>query len=171
MAGARRLVNEVRTGLEEAIVTPPVGTPLKVVDVLDTEWMGKPVRQHVREFATLFAIIFTGIGSYKTYHGGVSTASLAWALAGIAIGLLGYRAPRLLHPVWKGWMKLAHYLSLVMTFVILLLTWCIGFIPMAYLLKALRIKRIDLSYKSGATTYWEIRDPKYDDFKRLEQQF
>jgi len=171
MAGARRLANEVRTGLEEAVVTHPISITKDVVDVLDTSWMGKPVRTHVREFAVLFAIIFTTIASYKTYKFGISATSLAWALSGVIIGLLGYRAPRLLHPLWKGWMKLAHYMSFVMTSLIMALTWIIGFVPMAMLLKVLRVKRIDLSYKSGATTYWETRDPKYDDFKRLEQQF
>ena len=171
MAGARGLAYEVRTGLGDSTVTLNVANTDQVVDVLDTDWMGKSVRTHVREFAVLFAIIFTGIASYKTYRYGVTSASLTWAIGGIVIGILGYRAPRLLHPLWKGWMKLAHYLSLVMTFVIMSLTWTIGFIPMAMLLKALRIKTIDLSYKSGAATYWETRDPKYDDFKRLEQQF
>ena len=171
MAGARGLANEIRTGLEEPLVSMTVANNDRVVDVLDSQWMGKPVRTHVREFAVLFAIIFTGIASFKTYRYGVSIQSLAWALSGIVIGILGYRAPRVLHPLWKGWMKLAHYLSLVMTFVIMSLTWTIGFVPMAMLLKVLRIKTIDLSYKSGATTYWETRDPKFDDFKRLEQQF
>ena len=171
MAGARGLANEIRTGLEEPLVSMTVANNDRAVDVLDSQWMGKPVRTHVREFAVLFAIIFTGIASFKTYRYGVSTQSLAWALSGIVIGILGYRAPRLLHPLWKGWMKLAHYLSLVMTFVIMSLMWTIGFVPMAMILKALRIKTMDLSYKSGATTYWETRDPKFDDFKRLEQQF
>jgi hypothetical protein len=133
--------------------------------------MGKSVRVHVREFAVLFAIIFTTIASYQTFYYGVTTSSLVWALTGIVIGILGYRAPRVLHPLWKGWMKLAHYLSIVMTFVIMSLVWTVGFVPMAMVLKALRIKTMDLSYKTGVSTYWETRDPKYDDFKRLEQQF
>ncbi|MEY4667911.1 MAG: Saxitoxin biosynthesis operon protein SxtJ [Pseudomonadota bacterium] len=171
MARARGLANEVRTGLEDAVVTLPSETKKEVIDVLDSQWMGKSVKVHVREFAVLFAIIFTSIASYQTYHYGVTVSSLAWALAGIVIGILGYRAPRVLHPLWKGWMKLAHYLSIVMTFVIMSLTWTIGFVPMAMILKVLRIKTIDLSYKSNAVTYWETRDPKFDDFKRLEQQF
>lgn len=171
MAGARGLANEVRTGLEEAVVTRPPETTPEVKDVLDSAWMGKAVRVHVREFAVLFAIIFTTIASYRTFYYGVTTSSLVWALSGIVIGILGYRAPRVLHPLWKGWMKLAHYLSLVMTFVIMSLVWTVGFVPMAFILKALRIKTMDLSYKTGAATYWETRDPKYDDFKRLEQQF
>lgn len=171
MARARGLAYEVRTGLGDSSVPLSVANTYQVVDVLDTDWMGKPVRTHVREFAVLFAIIFTGIASYKTYRYGVTTASLTWAIGGIVIGILGYRAPRALHPLWKGWMKLAHYLSLVMTFVLMSITWMIGFVPMAMLLKALRIKTMDLSYKTGASTYWETRDPKFDDFKRLERQF
>jgi hypothetical protein len=171
MAGARGLANEVRTGLEEAVVTRPPETTTEVKDALDTDWMGKSVRVHVREFAVLFAIIFTTIASYQTFYYGVTTSSLVWALTGIVIGILGYRAPRVLHPLWKGWMKLAHYLSIVMTFVIMSLVWTVGFVPMAMVLKALRIKTMDLSYKTGVSTYWETRDPKYDDFKRLEQQF
>lgn len=171
MAGARGLANEVRTGLEEAVVTRPPETTTEVKDVLDSGWMGKSVRVHVREFAVLFAIIFTTIASYQTFYYGVTTSSLVWALSGIVIGILGYRAPRVLHPLWKGWMKLAHYLSIVMTFVIMSLVWTVGFVPMAIVLKVLRIKTMDLSYKTGVATYWETRDPKYDDFKRLEQQF
>ena len=165
------MANEVRTGLEEPVVTQSVANSDQIGDVLDSQWMGKSVRTHVREFAVLFSIIFTAIASFKTYRYGVTTNSLAWALGGIVIGILGYRAPRALHPLWKGWMKFAHYLSLVMTFVIMSLTWTIGFVPMAMILKVLRIKTMDLSYKSGAATYWETRDPKFDDFKRLEQQF
>lgn len=165
------MANEVRTGLEEPVVTLSVANKDQVVDVLDTDWLGKSVRTHVREFAVLFAIIFTGIASYRTYRYGVTASSLTWAVGGIVIGILGYRAPRALHPLWKGWMKLAHYISFVMTFVIMSLTWTIGFVPMAMFLKVLRIKTMDLSYRSGASTYWETRDPKFDDFKRLEQQF
>ena len=171
MAGARRLANEVRTGLEDAVVTHPMQSKKEVLDVLDTQWMGKSTRVHVCEFAVLFAIISLGVAIYKTYSYGVSTESISWTFAGIIIAILGYRAPRVLYPLWKGWMKLAHYLSVVMTFVIMLLTWVIGFVPMAILLKTLRVKRIDLSYKSGVETYWETRDSKYDDFKRLELQF
>ncbi len=68
-------------------------------------------------------------------------------------------------------MKMAHYLSIVMTFVILSVAWTIGFVPMAYLLKILRIKPMNLSYKAKVSTYWETRDTKYDDFKRLELQY
>jgi hypothetical protein len=68
-------------------------------------------------------------------------------------------------------MKFAHYLSVVMTFVLLAVTWSVGFIPMALTLKLFKVGRIDLAYGGQRTTYWEDRNPKYDDFKRLELQY
>ena len=165
------MANEVRTGLEDAVVTHPTQSKKEAVDVLDAQWMGKSTRLHVCEFGTLFSVIGLGVSIYKTYTFGTSPESLAWAFGAIVMALLGYRAPRILYPLWKGGMKLAHYMSVVMTFVIMLLTWTIGFVPMAIILKTLRVKRIDLSYKSGVDTYWETRDSKHDDFKRLELQF
>lgn len=76
-----------------------------------------------------------------------------------------------MHPLWKGWMAFAHKLSLVMTFAILSFAWTVVMMPMALLLKVLRIKVMDTSYKTGAATYWENRDPKFDNFKLLERQF
>ena len=171
MAGARRLANEVRTGLDEVVVTTPPKAVVLKKHPLDEVWMAKPVRQHVREFAAIFATIFCAVGAFKLYRGAPLNTGLVWGGLGLVVATLGYLAPGALHPLWRAWMKLAHYLSLVMTFVILSVAWCIGFVPMAYLLKILGIKRIDVSYRSGVDSYWEKRDVKYDDFKRLELQF
>ena len=43
MAGARGLAYEVRTGLGDSTVTLNVANTDQVVDVLDTDWMGKSV--------------------------------------------------------------------------------------------------------------------------------
>ncbi len=165
------MANEVRTGLEEVVDTTPRNVAVKKVHPLDEQWMGKPVRQHIREFGAIFGVIFLSIGAFKLYKGDSSVAPYLWTLAGGLVAALGYYVPSVLRPLWRGWMKLAHYLSIVMTFVILSVAWTIGFLPMAYLLRVLGIKRIDTSYKTKAATYWETRDAKYDDFKRLELQF
>ena len=165
------MANEVRTGLEDAPLTARADVVERLVDPLDSSWMGKPVRQHIKEFGQVFATLFFAIAAYKAYNGRPTETLLVWSTLAVVFGVLGYRAPNLLHPLWKGWMKLAHYLSIVMTLVILSLAWTIGFLPMAFILRVLNIKRIDTSYKTGVATYWESRDPKYDDFKRLENQF
>ena len=172
MAGARRLADEVRVGLtEEVSVKSVANADTRRKDPLDETWFNKPIRQHVREFGALFGAIGFFVTAVKLYQGRDASSYAAWLAVAVTFSALGFLAPRLLLPVWRGWMKLAHYLSIVMTTVILSLAWCIGFLPVAAMLKVLRIKPMDLSYRSSATTYWETRDPKYDDFKRLELQY
>ncbi len=172
MAGARRLENEVRVGLDEPEKMEALHAKVQhVVDPLEVLSFGKPVRRHVRDFGTLFAAICCGIAAWQWYRERPFSAYSLWLVPGVAFGLLGWCAPRILLPVWRGWMKFAHYLSIVMTGVLLTLTWCIGFLPMAMILKAIGIGRVDQSYKDGRASYWEKRDPKYDDFKRLELQY
>ncbi len=173
MAGARRLENEIRVGLEERQQVEPVRaiTAVTTPDPLAVISFGKPVRRHVRDFGTLFALICFGIAAWQWYKGRPVSSYSLWVIPGVVFGALGWFAPRVLLPVWRGWMKFAHYLSIVMTAVLLTLTWCIGFLPMALVLKLVGIRRVNLSYKDGSESYWEKRDPKYDDFKRLELQY
>lgn len=172
MAGERGLANEIRTGLEQAPESA-VGSkvPRKVVDPLDELFFNRPVRTHVREFGALFGAIFFGFAAVRGYRHESLTGSYILSAIGVVFVALGYLAPSVLRPVWKGWMSFAHVLSLVMTWVIMSISWVVGFVPMALLLRVLGIKRIDLSYGAAVTTYWETRDPKYDDFMRLERQF
>lgn len=140
-------------------------------DPLDVVSFGKTTRRHVREFGALFAAICFGVAAWKLYRGHDLSALLYWIVPGVVFAGLGWCAPRALLPVWRGWMKFAHYLSIVMTAVLLGATWCLGFLPMALALKLIGIKRIDKSFRANRPTYWEPRDPKYDDFQRLKLQY
>jgi hypothetical protein len=171
VAGARRLEDEIRVGLEQAVVEAPVSAEVAKVDPLDVVTFGKTARRHVREFGSLFAVICCAVAGWKLYRGHDLGPCMAWLTAGALFGALGWFAPRILMPVWRGWMKFAHYLSIVMTAVILTVTWCVGFLPMALALRVFGVKRMDTSFKSDRPTYWEPRDQKYDDFKRLELQY
>lgn len=171
MEGARRLANEVRVGLEDPVVALTVVKPTTVVDVLDESWFGKPVRQHLREFGALFGALCLGVAALKLYRGQPLEKAIVWGVFGVLFGAAAYLAPRALHPLWKGWMKFAHYLSVVTTFILVGAVWWIGFVPMAMILKACGVKRMDMSYAKDTASYWEKREPSHDDFKRLEQQY
>lgn len=173
MEGARRLADQVRTGLDRAEQAPGdlANRGAARRDPLAEDFFGRPVRQHVKEFAAIMAAISFAIAAAKIYKDTPPSVIASWIAAGVVVTTLGYLFPRLLLPVWRGWMKLAHMLSIIMTCVILGLVWAIGFVPMATFLRVLRIKTMDLSYRAPVGTYWEKRDSKYDDFKRLEQQF
>lgn len=171
MAGARRLENEVRVGLEDPVTVVSDSQRSAVVDPLDVVSFGKTARRHVREFGSLFAVIFFAIAGWKVYSGHDIAPCGYWVAAGFMFGTLGWCAPRVLMPVWRGWMTFAHYLGVVMTAALLGVTWCIGLLPMAFVLRIIGIKRMDMSFRADRTTYWEQRDPKYDDFQRLKLQY
>jgi hypothetical protein len=142
-------------------------------DPLSVVTFNKTARRHVAEFGATMAlvcIIFAGIKGWFRGPESLNSIVIALAIAAVFAGA-GYLTPRLLHPVWAGWMKFAHLLSLVMTFVVLSVAWVGAFLPMAALLKVFRKEVMDTSFDRKAVTYWENRDPKYDDFKRLERQF
>lgn len=170
MEGARRLEEQVRVGLNQNDdQIQPKGKVAR--DPLDVISFGKPVRRHVRDFGSLFCLVGCVVGAWKLYkHAPVAEVG-AYLSIGLTFALLGISAPRVLLPLWRGWMKIAHYLSVVMTFVLLSVTWCVGFIPMAFVLKCCGIRRMNVSFKDGSESYWEERDPKYDDFKRMELQY
>jgi hypothetical protein len=169
MGRERGLANEIRAGLDPDTGFAPANGEGR--SPLDELFFGKPVGVHVREFGSLFALICLIIAGFRGYrHDSLSAILIFSSLAAVFAGL-GYFFPAALRPVWKGWMAFAHVLSIVMTFVLLSLVWIVGFIPMSVIVKIFKVKLMETGFRTGHPSYWEVRDPKYDDFKRLEQQY
>lgn len=140
--------------------------------ILDKLEFGKPIRQHIKEFAVVFAVLFLIIGGYQAYKYSRYDLTVGWSVAAGALCLLGYFLPRALYPFWKAWMAFAHVLGTVMTTLILALAWAGMLIPMALLLKVFRKKVMEVGFRSpSVTSYWEIKKPETSDFKLLERQF
>ena len=171
MAGGRGLAEEVRTRLEDEQAIGAVKNTTGKVHYLDELSFRKPIRQHVAEFAAVFAVIFLGIAAVKIYKGGSLNVAGIWTGAALVLITLGYKAPAVLHPLWKGWMKFAHVLGLVMTTLILAVAWTVALLPTAFGLKIFGVKVMDLSFDRSTKTYWENREAKSNNFKLLERQF
>ena len=171
MAGDRGLAEHIRTRLEEeADLSAAVQNP-EPVDPLDVRLFRKPVRQHVKEFACVFGVIGLLFALYWAYTGGELIHVGAISSASLIFAGLGYKAPHLLRPLWKGWMAVGHKLGAVVTFLILTVTWSLLVIPIAILLRIVRKKVMDLRYDPALTTYWEEREAKLHNFQLLERQF
>jgi membrane associated rhomboid family serine protease len=138
---------------------------------LETYAHGRKVREHVRDFGSLFALIGVIIAAVIIYRGGSDAKALIIILASAAFGLMGALTPQVLHPLWKLWMGIAEKLSVVMTFLILMIAWCLLVVPMAFILRILRVKVMDMSFKTEASSYWEVRPERVHNFKLLERQF
>jgi hypothetical protein len=99
---------------------------------------------------------------------GVLAAFLLWKqrpagpyLLALAAGfaLLGAAAPRVLDPVERAWMKLAGWLSIVMTYVVLTLAFFLVVTPLGLLRRVFGGDSLGLKFKQGAATYWLPVEP------------
>jgi len=165
------LEDQIRVGLEEPVAVVASPQAVVAVDPLEVVSFGKTARQHVREFGALFATICFVVAAWKMCRGHDFGAALYWIAPGVLFAATGFYAPRLLMPLWRGWMKFAHYLSIVMTAVLLGLVWVLGFLPISGIMRLAGIKPMDLSFRADRESYWEPRDSKYDDFQRLKLQY
>jgi uncharacterized membrane protein (DUF485 family) len=138
--------------------------------LLDQLYFGKPKRQHLREFGCLFGAIFGGIAAYQMYHGNLDT-SYGFIVATTVCAFLAYTAPIVLYPLWSGWMAFANGLGHVMSFVFVGITWVVMAVPLAFLLRLIGKKVMDLSFDRSVESYWEEREEKQHDFQLLERQF
>jgi hypothetical protein len=177
MAGKGGLAKEVRAGLEltkedQVKNDSVVASGPHETSRLDDMWMRKTIRRHLIEFAEVFALVFLLCAIMTTYKHGPSVVTGYWCGAAAVILAIGFVKPIVLHPLWKGWMALGHYLGAVMSVVILSAAWTIMVVPIALLLRLLRIRVMDTRYGAAVDSYWEKRDPKHDDFSlMLKRQF
>lgn len=68
-------------------------------------------------------------------------------------------SPSVLRPVEHAWMALARVLSIVMTYVILTLTYYLIITPMGLILRLFGKDLLQKKYKSANTSYWVPVEP------------
>lgn len=143
---------------------------IKEVHSIEDNFFGRAVRVHVREFAALFALIAVLIGLYLIYKYPGSPASLGWISASAVLLFFGIYAPRLLYPIWKGWMIFAEKLGHLMTWIILSLMYYLVLTPTGLGLRMARKEVLNIRFREASLeSYWIKRDPQ--DWKRMEKQF
>jgi len=67
--------------------------------------------------------------------------------------------PRALAPIEWAWMKLARYLGIVMTHVLLTLTFYLMITPIGLLLRLFRKDTLELKFDRNAESYWSPVEP------------
>jgi len=140
------------------------------VHPLDELYFRKPIRQHIAEFGCVLAVIFILFSVSFAFKHKFNVAVIL-SICGIVIGLLGYRLPLVMKPVWQAFMKLGHFLGMIVSTVILFLMWNLVVVPLGFILKLTGKKVMNTDFRSADSSYWEIREKSLDDFKLLTRQF
>ena len=142
-----------------------------VADPLSERWMGKTIRVHVAEFGHVFGLLGMLIAAWLAWKSYALSSVAIAAIAGVMFRHLCLSRPRLMRPLWSGWMKGAMMLGAIMTAVLLSIMWTLVLLPLAVLLKIIGKRVMDLSFRDGRASYWEPRAAGKDDFVLLERQF
>ncbi len=86
----------------------------------------------------------------------------SWWFLFVGIGLvflvLAYICPLVLKPIEKVWMLFAKVLSLIMTSIILTLTFFFAVTPMGFLVRLMGKDLLSLKLDKSKTSYWEDVD-------------
>ena len=106
----------------------------------------------LREFGVVMALAFSILSALLFYRGKPFAPHLA--LVSSAFLFFGLYFPRLLAPLEKAWMAFSEKLSIVMTFLILLLTFFLVITPMAIFLRLLRKDLLQIRLQPVGDSYW-----------------
>lgn len=117
----------------------------------------KKSKKELRKFALVMAVALTIIGGIALWR------ERSWGEYVLYVALFfllsGRIYPRLLTPIEWTWMKMAHYLSLVMTFVILTLTFYIVITPIGLFMRLIGKDMLSLKLEPEKESYWLKVDP------------
>ncbi len=117
----------------------------------------KKSNKELRKFALIMTIAFAIIGGIALWRG------REWGQYALYLSVFflvtGGLLPRLLAPIEWAWMKLAHYLSIVVTFIILTLTFYLVITPLGLMMRLFGKDLLSLKFEPDRSSYWIKVDP------------
>lgn len=111
--------------------------------------------RHEREFALLMAAIATVVALWPLLSGGVLV--WPWLLLALLLLLAAWRAPQLLSPLARGWLRISHLLGALNTRIILALVFFLIITPLALSMRLFGRDALELKRKQ-AKSYWLRRE-------------
>ncbi len=126
-----------------------------------------PSRKILREFSGLWLIFFTGLAGWRVWHGNTGRVTVALAVVGVVLGVIGLLQPRVMRPIYTGWMIVAFPIGWVVSRVMIAVMFFGIITPFAYVFRmmgrdALRLRR------PQTTSHWlpKAATSKVEDYFR-----
>lgn len=120
----------------------------------------EPTTETLKSFGVLMSFVFTLILGVSVWRRGeILTGHLILTALSSYFLLSAILIPRTLAPVEKLWMQFAERLSVVMTFVIMTITFIFMVTPIGLLLRLFGKDVLQLKIERDRKSYWEPMDP------------
>jgi hypothetical protein len=129
-----------------------------------------PTPRVLRQFGGLWIVFFGAIAAWQClYHERYILATVVAILA-VTIGPLGIALPRLIRPVFVGWMLLVYPIGWTVSRVVLGILFYGLYTPVALVFRAIGRDELKLKPQPEAQTYW-CPKPKATDKGQYLRQF
>ena len=127
-----------------------------------------PDRRTLRQFALLGLLILGGMGIARLVPSRSSAAGWLFVAAALVMAFLGTAFPKMLKPVFVGWLTLAFPIGWLLSHAVLAALYFGAFTPLAILFR-LRGRDMLTLKKSSGETYWTEKPQASDPGQYLSQ--
>jgi len=121
---------------------------------MNSENIFLPSDKKLRQFAGLWIIFFSAIAARQWFHHEHHVAAIILAIVALTIGPMGVAFPKLIKPIYVGWMTAVYPIGWVMSHVMLGIVFFLIVTPMAILFRVLGRDALGLRAKPKAASYW-----------------
>src|SRR5215470_17426382 len=118
-----------------------------------SEVTARPSTRTLRQFAALFLIVFTVAAGLRVWRGDTGTSTIAIAVTGVTVGLVGLVRPEAIRYVYTGWMIAAFPIGWTISRVIVTVLFYVVFTPFAFVFKLVGRDALGLK-RHEPKSYW-----------------
>jgi Saxitoxin biosynthesis operon protein SxtJ len=129
-----------------------------------------PPPRMLRQFAGLWLLFFGGLAAWQGLARGRVGVALGLAALAVVVGGIGLVRPKLIRPIFVGWMVLAFPIGWAVSLLLLGLVYYGLFLPIGLVFRLTGRDALQLRPRPGATTYWAPRTAPAD-VRRYFRQF
>ena len=129
----------------------------------------KPADRMLRQFAAIWVVFFAAIAARQEFHHHRRVLAIVLAILALTIGPLGMVWPRIIKPIFVGWMVLAYPIGWVVSRIVLGVIFYGLFTPLAWVFRRIGRDALRLKPQPSAATYWCEKPGAIDQAQYLRQ--
>lgn len=129
----------------------------------------RPTDRMLRQFAAISILFFGAISARQEFHHHRHVLAILLAVLAATIGPLGLVWPRVIKPVFIGWMALAYPIGWTVSRIVLGVIFYGLFTPMAWIFRLIGRDELALKSQPAAVTYWRPKPNTVEQSQYLRQ--
>jgi len=128
-----------------------------------------PTNRMLRQFAAIAIVFFGAIAARQEFHHHRHGLATVFTVLAVTIGPLGLAWPRVIKPVFIGWMALAYPIGWTVSRIVLGGIFYGLFTPVALVFRLIGRDELALKSQPTAATYWRPKPSAVEQSQYLRQ--